>query len=108
VHAHAADLRAEVEDLPADERLHWVASLARDWRSARLPEPDAALCAFAVKLTRTPAAMQASDLDALREHGLDDESIHQAIQVTSYFNYINRVADAVHVDLEPEMPPYPD
>ena len=39
--------------------------------------------------------------------GLEDVAIHDLIQVTAYFNYINRVADAVHVDLEPEMPPYP-
>ena len=28
--------------------------------------------------------------------------------VIAYFNYINRIADAVHVELEPEMPSYPD
>jgi alkylhydroperoxidase family enzyme len=44
----------------------------------------------------------------LRALGLDDRAIHDAIQVVAYFNYINRVADAVHVDLEPEMEPYPD
>jgi hypothetical protein len=52
--------------------------------------------------------MRAEDVADLRAHGLDDAAIHDAIQVVSYFNYINRVADAVHVDLEPGMPPYPD
>jgi len=33
-------------------------------------------------------------------------AIHDAIQVVSYFNYINRIADAVRVDLEEDMPPY--
>lgn len=51
--------------------------------------------------------MQEADLDGLRAHGLDDVALHDAIQVVSFFNYINRVADAVHVDLEPEMRPYP-
>jgi alkylhydroperoxidase family enzyme len=51
--------------------------------------------------------MSAADVAALRAVGFDDVAIHDAIQVISYFNYINRVADAVHVDLEPEMPPYP-
>lgn len=51
--------------------------------------------------------MAESDLEPLRAAGFDDVAIHDAIQVVSYFNYINRVADAVHVDLEPEMPPYP-
>ena len=71
-------------------------------------ETDAALCAFAEKLTHSPEAVEEADINALRTEGLDDLSIHDAIQVTSYFNYINRVAHAVHVDLEPEMPPYPE
>jgi len=36
VHAHLADLRAEVEDLPNDERERWLRDLASDWRGARL------------------------------------------------------------------------
>ena len=47
-------------------------------------------------------------MESLRALGLDDAAIHDAIQVISYFNYINRVADATHVDLEPDMAPYPD
>lgn len=79
-----------------------------DWRRASLDAVDRALCAYADKLTRAPARMSADDVAGLRAVGLDDVAIHDAIQVVSYFNYINRVADAVHVDLEPEMPPYPD
>ena len=52
--------------------------------------------------------MQREDVEALRALGFDDEAIHGAIQVIAYFNYINRVADAVHVDLEPGMAPYPE
>ena len=51
--------------------------------------------------------MQRQDIEVLRALGFDDEAIHCAIQVSAYFNYINRVADAVHVDLEPGMAPYP-
>ncbi len=69
---------------------------------------DEALCVYAEKLTRRPAEMTAEDIEALRAVGLDDQAVHEAIQVVSYFNYINRVADATHVDLEPEMGPYPD
>ena len=66
------------------------------------------MCLFAEKLTREPAAMRESDVQSLREVGFDDVAIHDAIQVVSYFNYINRVADAVRVELEPEMAPYPE
>ena len=90
------------------ERDDWVSRVALDWRGAGLSEVDQSLCAFAEKLTRDPASMTAADVDALRRVGLDDVQVHDAVQVVSYFNYINRVADALHVDLEPEMEPYPD
>jgi uncharacterized peroxidase-related enzyme len=85
----------------------WLRSLADDWRSAALAPPDRALCEFAEKLTRSPSAMCEADVARLREAGFEDVSIHDAIQVVSYFNYINRVADAVDVELEPEMEPDP-
>ena len=69
---------------------------------------DRALCAYAEKLTHTPAEMTEADVQRLREAGLGDVAIHDAIQVIAYFNYINRIADAVHVELEPEMAPYPE
>lgn len=83
------------------------AALKADWRGADLCAVDVALCDYAEKLTRTPAAMTEGDAAGLRAVGLDDVAIHDAIQVIGYFNYINRIADAVHVDLEPEMAPYP-
>ena len=79
----------------------------RDWRAARLEPLERALCVYAEKLTREPWAMQRADVEALRAQGLDDVAIHEAIQVIAYFNYINRVADALHVDLEPDMAAYP-
>lgn len=79
-----------------------------DWRDAPLTEADRALCEYAEKLTHRPTEMAEADVEALRGHGFDDVTIHDAIQVISYFNYVNRVADAVRVDLEPEMPPYPE
>jgi alkylhydroperoxidase family enzyme len=44
--------------------------------------------------------MNAADVDALRELGWSDLEIHDAAQVISYFNYINRIADGLGVDLE--------
>jgi len=81
--------------------------LLEDWRRADLDPLELALCGYAEKLTLTPQAMTEEDVEDLRAAGLEDVAIHDLIQVTAYFNYINRVADAIHVDLEPEMPPYP-
>ena len=68
---------------------------------------DAELVRYAEKLTRTPSDMTEADVSELRRAGYDDVAIHDAIQVVSYFNYINRIADAVDVEFEPEFPPHP-
>ena len=98
--AHSNDLRAEVTFLPEAERDAWVGAVARDWRSARLSAADRALCEFACKLTASPAAMREADVAALRALGFHDVAIHDAAQVAAYFNYINRIADGLGVELE--------
>jgi len=77
-----------------------VRQIATDWRAAPLTPADRALAEYAVKLTRTPQAMTAEDIEGLRTHGLDDRAIHDAVQVIAYFNYINRVADALGIEHE--------
>jgi alkylhydroperoxidase family enzyme len=57
-------------------------------------------------MTLSPHQLTASDVDALRVHGFGDEAIHDAVQVIAYFNYINRVADALGVDPEPGIRPW--
>lgn len=56
-------------------------------------------------MTRAPASCRRADVDALRARGATDEEISATVQVAAYFNYINRVADALGVDFEPEMQP---
>jgi len=75
----------------------------RDYRRARLTPRQKALANFAVKVTRKPASIRPRDLAALRKHRLSDRDILDAVQVISYFNYINRIADALGIDPEPEM-----
>lgn len=109
MYSHAGDLRAELlqTDIEPDTAHGLVDAVLDNWGAADLPVPDQALCTFAEKLTRDPVGMAEDDVQTLRAAGFDDEAIHDAVQVISYFNYINRVADAAHVDLDPGMPPYP-
>jgi uncharacterized peroxidase-related enzyme len=79
-----------------------------DYRAAALSPADRALCDYAVKLTLTPGAMGAADVEALRRHGLSDEAITIATQVIGYFNYITRIAEGLGVDPEPFMTPSPE
>jgi alkylhydroperoxidase family enzyme len=54
-------------------------------------------------VTRAPGALTARHLETLRLHGLSDADILDAVEVISYFNYINRIADALGIDPELEM-----
>ena len=50
---------------------------------------------YAVKLTRSPGAVAESDVDRLRKAGFDHAGILDICQVTSYYNYVNRLADGL-------------
>ncbi len=50
--------------------------------------------------------MTAADVESLRSGGLDDRAIHDAVQIIGYFNYINRVADALGVEPETFIRPW--
>jgi uncharacterized peroxidase-related enzyme len=66
------------------------------------------MLAFAEKLALTPAQIERQDVETLKEAGLDDRAISDLVQVVAYFSYINRIAEGLGVDLEPEMPPPSD
>lgn len=87
--SHGAALRYFSED----ERK--ADSVAVNWRHARLTERERALCAYAEKLTLTPAAVVEADLEPLRAAGLTDEQIMEAVQVIGMFNMTNRVSSAL-------------
>lgn len=77
-----------------------VAALKRDWRTADLAGVDAALCELAEALTRRPASVEGSRIEALKRLGLDDRAIFDAVHVIAYYNYVNRLAEGLGVELE--------
>jgi alkylhydroperoxidase family enzyme len=52
---------------------------------------------YAVKLTKDATKISQSDHHRLRSAGFDDRAILQITLIASWFNYINRVADALGV-----------
>ena len=61
---------------------------------------DRAMLVYAMKLTRTPAAMTVADVDLLRTAGFDDRAIHDVCTIVGYFAFVNRLADGLGVELE--------
>jgi uncharacterized peroxidase-related enzyme len=77
-----------------------VAALKQDWRTADLDEKDHAMLAYVEKLTKNPTSIWRDDMDMLHSIGFDDTAILQMTLIASFFNYINRVADALGVGRE--------
>lgn len=61
---------------------------------------ERAIVEYACRLTNRPAAIQQSDIAALRGAGLTDREIHDAAHVTAYFAYVNRMVSGLGVELE--------
>ena len=53
-----------------------------------------------MKLTREPTGMRESDVEALRGLGLTDEQILSVVGITCLFNFMNRLADGLGVDID--------
>ena len=56
---------------------------------------------YVVQLTRDATQVSKDDHEKLRTVGFDDQAILQITLIASWFNYINRVADALGVGREP-------
>ncbi len=95
------DLREEVNDEALVDRF------AKNWRAAGLPEHTLAALTLAEKMTLTPNQITEEDIQGLRNHGYSDEDVHDIVQVAAFFNYINRVADALGVPPEDFMTLWP-
>ncbi len=83
-----------------------VAALQSDYRTAPITEQERMMCDYVVKLTKDATQCSPADLDKLRAAGFDDQGILQITLIASWFNYINRVADALGVgrDIPAEKP----
>lgn len=74
-----------------------VEALRDDYREAELSREDRAMLDYVDQLTRDATRITPEDVDRLREVGFDDRTILQITALASWFNYINRVADALGV-----------
>ena len=89
--AHAEFLRQATLD---DEL---VDALVDDYTRATVSEPERVMLDYVVKLTKDATQITQKDHQQLRQNGFDDKAILQLTLIASWFNYINRVADALGV-----------
>ena len=74
-----------------------VAALEADYRTAPISEQEKVMLDYVVQITRDATRISPADHDRLRSVGFDDRGILQITLIASWFNYINRVADALGV-----------
>jgi alkylhydroperoxidase family enzyme len=71
--------------------------LRKDYRSAPISEQDRTMLDYVVQVTKDATRIIPAHHQRLRAAGFDDKAILQITLITSWFNYINRVADALGV-----------
>ena len=74
-----------------------VAALEDDYRNAPISEQEKVMLDYVVQITRDATRISPADHERLRAAGFDDKGILQITLIASWFNYINRVADALGV-----------
>lgn len=74
-----------------------VEALKQDYRSAPISAQDRVMLEYVVKLTKDATKCSPADHEKLRGVGFDDRGILQITLIAAWFNYINRVADALGV-----------
>ena len=89
--SHAEFLRR----VTLDENL--IEALRADYKTAPITEAERVMCEYVVQLTKDATKISPRYHAQLRAHGFDDTAILQITLIASWFNYINRVADALGV-----------
>jgi uncharacterized peroxidase-related enzyme len=97
VRHHTAGLRRLTEE----DRPELADQLSEGDESG-LSDREAAMAAYAEKLTVEPREINRHDIDMLRSVGMEDHEILDVCQIASYFAYVNRIALGLGAELEDE------
>ena len=82
----------------------FVKALVEDYEHAPLSEQDRVMLDYVGVVTKDATRVTPAHHKRLREVGFDDRGILQITLIASWFNYINRVADALGVGRGPAEP----
>jgi uncharacterized peroxidase-related enzyme len=80
-----------------------VQAVLQDWRTAPIPEKTRAMLGFLKKMTLNPQDLGPADAAPLRQAGITEEEIADAIHIAGAFNLINRLADSMGWEAQSEV-----
>ena len=78
-------------------------AIKTDFHQADVDAPTRKMLEYVERVTLTPADVEEKEVEELKRYGFSDEDIFDMVHITGYFSHINRVADALGVDLEDFM-----
>jgi uncharacterized peroxidase-related enzyme len=91
---HGAALHLLVKDE------EFVRLMKEDYTVAELSDKERTILDYAVQLTKKPSSVQDDDVHTLRQNGCSEQEILDICQIASYFNFVNRMAEGLGVQLE--------
>lgn len=77
-----------------------MTQIRKDYTKADISKADKLMLRYSYKLTKEPWNMNETDVTALKKSGFSDVDILDINQIACYFNYVNRLADGLGVNLE--------
>jgi uncharacterized peroxidase-related enzyme len=73
----------------------------KDFRTASITGADRLMLEYAEHLTVRPTEDFSTGISRLREGGFSDEAVLHITLIVGYFNFVNRIANGLGVELEP-------
>ena len=80
-----------------------VKHLKTDPANAPLEPQDKVMIDFALRLTREPSSVNQHHIEVLKQQGFSDEQVVDIVLITCTFNFMDRLADGLGVELDPHM-----
>lgn len=77
-----------------------MSDISINFMKAAISKEEKLMLTYVKKLTESPKQVKKNDVENLRKLGFTDRDIFDINQITAYFNYVNRIADGLGVDLE--------
>jgi alkylhydroperoxidase family enzyme len=98
---HEAGLRRELlKEMDEEKADKFIFELVDHSNSLLFSEADKLMLDYALILTVRSSEVTVEIIEQLKDAGFDDLAIHDMCTIVAYFNFVNRIANGLGVELE--------